>query len=123
MELLQYLHVHTGLIIEAFHVTPGHDFHQVGVALVVLGQQHQMIIAVVAAGGLLVEPGVGSYVDLAAQDGLDPLRPGRPIEVDDAEHGSVVGNSCGSHAQLLHLGHVFFYFIGAVQKAVFCMGV
>ena len=82
-----------------------------------------MVIAVVAAGGLLVETGVGGHIDLAAENRLDALRPGRPVEIDDAKHGSVVCDGRRSHAQLLYPGHIFFYLIGPIQKAVFCMGV
>ena len=123
MKLLQNLHIHTGLVVKAFHIAAGHDFHQIGVALVVLRQQHQVIIPVVPSGGLLVETGIGSHVNFTAQDGLDALRPGRPVEINDAEHGPMIRNGRRRHAQLLHLGHIFFYLIGPVQKAVFCMGV
>ena len=80
-----------------------------------------MVIAVLPARHLLVKAGIGGHIDLAAQDGLDALRPGLLIEIYHAEHGAVVRNGRRRHAQLLHPGHVLLNLVGAVQKAVFRM--
>ena len=73
-----------------------------------------MIVTVLAAGKLFVETGVGGYIDLAAQYGLDAFRTGGPIKVDDAEHGAVIGDGGGFHAKLFDAGGVFFDFVGTV---------
>ena len=63
---LQQFIVHPGFVVETVHKSLGHDLHQVLVALVVLGQQHQVVVAVLAVYILPVETGAGGHIHLAA---------------------------------------------------------
>ena len=61
----QYLQIHPGLVVEALHESFGHDFHQIGIPLIIFRQQHQMIVPVIGSPfpRLSVKPGAGSYID------------------------------------------------------------
>ena len=118
MVLPQQLQIHSGFIVKSLHKTPGDDLHEVGIALVVLRQKHQVIIAVVIPACLPVKPGAGGYIDLAAQNGIDPRLPGRFIKINAAIHHPVIRNGRTVHPQFLYPGDVFFYLIGAVQQTV-----
>ena len=118
----QHLQIHPGLVVKALHISLGDDLHQVGVAGVVFGQQNQMIVPVISASALPVEAGARGHIHLTAQHRPDPGRIARTVKFDHAVHGAVVGDRRAVHAQLLHPGHIFFDFVGPIQKAVFRMG-
>jgi hypothetical protein len=60
-------------VVEAFGVPDGHQLHEVVVAGLVGGQQGQVVVGLGDPGGVLVEAAADGDVDLAADDGLDPL--------------------------------------------------
>ena len=60
------IQVYPGFIIKAFFEAFGYDFHKVLVALVVLCQEYQMVVAVIATADLTVKAGTRGYVYLAA---------------------------------------------------------
>ena len=121
MVFLQCLPVHPGLVVITVHKTDGDDFHQILIALVVLRQQHQMIVPVIPVTGFPVKPGAGGHIDLASQNRIDPLLFCLLVKVDDAVHHAVIRDGCRSHAQFLYPGDILFDFIGTVQKTVFRM--
>ena len=62
----QHLPVYPGPVIIPFRKATGHNFHQIGISLVIFRQQNQMEIAVLPFHLLPVKPGTGSHIDLAA---------------------------------------------------------
>ena len=80
-----------------------------------------MIIAILPASKLLVKPGIRRHINLASKDRLDPLGLTFLIKIDHAIHHSMVCNGRAVHSQLLDPLYIFFYFVGAVQKTVFCV--
>jgi hypothetical protein len=82
-----------------------------------------MVIAVLTAGKFLIKAGVGRHINLASQDGFDAGILGSPIKINGTVHNAMVSNGSTVHAQLFHTGHIFFYFVGTVQKGVFCVDV
>ena len=119
MIFIQHLHVHPGPVIIPFRKAPADDFHQVGISGIILRQQHQMVISVLPSGGLLIKPGVGRHINLAADYGFDPLRLRSPIEINHTIHHAVIRNGGTVHAQFFHPGNIFFYFVGTIQKRIF----
>ena len=118
--LPQQIQIDTGLDIKALGKGAGHHVGQVPIALLVAAQQHQM-------PGLrvelmhLVKAGAGGHVDLAADDGLDPLFPAGPVEVDGAEHHAVVGDGHSGLSQLPDPLRQLIDAAGSVQQGVFRM--
>ena len=121
--LLEDLHVHTGLIIEAIHIPLGDDFGQIGVSKIILCQKHQMIVTFFSFDRLPVKAGSGSNIHFTSQDGFDPGLFGCLIKIDTAEHHAMVRDGGAVHPEFFDPGDVFFDFIGSVQKTVFCMDV
>ena len=121
MIFTQQLLVHTGPVIIPVHKSPGHDLRQIGIAFIVLGQKHEMIVPVFPACHLTVKPGVRGHIDLTAQDRIDALPPCLSVKIDHAVHDAVIRDRRAVHSQLFHPGHIFFYFIGPVQQTVLCM--
>ena len=124
--LPEELLVHSGLVVEPLGEARGDQLGQVGEALRVLRQEHQVVAGVPVPGGvqavlhplgvgrrvvqLAVEPGAGGHVDLAAQDGLDG--PGAVLvlgllagveELHHPEHVPVVSHGHRGHARGLAL--------------------
>ena len=66
MVFAEKFQVYPGFIIKAFFEAFGYDFHKVLVALVVLCQEYQMVVTVIATADLTVKTGTGGYVYLAA---------------------------------------------------------
>jgi hypothetical protein len=62
-------------------------------------------------------------IDLAADDWPYASLPGGHIEIDDAVHGTVVGNSQAVHAQFPGSGDELRYATHTVEQAVFGMDV
>ncbi len=118
----QQLQVNPGLDIKALGPGQGNHVREVPVALLVLAEEHQM-----AALGVELMDLVGQAaalcrdVDLAADDGLNPLRLAGPVEIHRAVHDPVVRDGTGG------LPHFFYDFrqvpdaARAVQKAVLRM--
>ena len=75
---------------EAFQVGEGDELHEVPVALVVAGQQDQVVwTAFICAS---VEAAFVGHVGLAAYDGLDASVLALRVEIDGAVEGAVVGD-------------------------------
>ena len=100
MVRLQHFIINTGFIIKSIDEALRHDLHQVLITLVVLGQQHQMIVAVLPVRGFSVKSGTGRHIYLASDDGFDSHLSGRPVEIDHAVHDAMVRDSHAVHAQL-----------------------
>ena len=122
--LPQQLHIDTGLDVEPLHEAHADHVAEVPVPLLVPAQQDQ----VAALGVQLVDP-VGafsilwSHVDLAADDGLDPLGLTGPVEVDGSVHNAVVRDRHGGLAQGLDPFCQTVDLAESVQEAVLRMDV
>ncbi len=103
----QDLFIHPGAVVKAFRKPDGDDLHQILVSLIVLCQQNQMIITVLASSGLLVEPGLRSYIHLAPKDRPDPLGFGFFIKIDHSVHDPMVRDGSAVHPKLLYPRHIF----------------
>ena len=88
------------LIVEALEISRGDKAAEVPVSGLVLDEQDQVEMVVVAVAGLFLEAGAGGDIDLAAQDGLDALGLGLLEELDRAENVAVVGQGHGRHVEL-----------------------
>ena len=113
--LPQQLLVDAGLDVKALGEAAGDHVAQVAVALLIPAEQDE-----VAGGGvelvLLLEPGPGRHIDLAADDGLDSLGLAGLVEVHRPVHDAVVGDGHGVLPQLLHPLHQPRDAAAAVQK-------
>ncbi len=109
--LPQRFHIHSRFIIVAVDKAFGYNFDQVGVALIVFGEEHQMVIAVFAVRGFPVKAGIGGDIDFAAYYRSDPCGLGGFIKVDHAVHYAMIGNSRSVHAQFLYSGNIFVNFV------------
>ena len=83
---------------EAFQVGLGDELHEVPVALVVAGQQDQVVGT--AFLWAPVEAALVGHVGLAADDGFDAPLLALGVKVHHAVEGAVVGDRQGVHAQL-----------------------
>ena len=120
-ELFQQPLVDAGAIVKAVNVGLGNQLHQVAVAGVVAGQQHQVVGA--ALRRVLVQPALVGDVDLAADDGLDARVAAGRVEVDHPVEGAVIGDRQGVHAQLPGPRHQVGDTADAVEHTVFGMNV
>ena len=91
---LEQLPVDARLVVVALEVAERGELDQVRVALVRLGEDGQVGVA------LLLPVAVVGDVDLAAHDRLDPLLPGLALELDRARERAVVGERDGRHSEL-----------------------
>ena len=91
---LEQLPVDARLVVVALEVAERGELDQVRVALVRLGEEREVRLAL-----LLRVPVVGD-VDLAADERLDALVSGRLVEVDRAGERAVVGEPDGRHLEL-----------------------
>ena len=114
--------VYARLVVKALQLASGGDLHQVLVANVVLGQQHQVMGFAIQLG-VTVGHAAGSNVHLQANDGLDARSLTGAEELDDTVHHAVVGERHrrlaqfgGPRGQLVHADH-------AVQQRILAMHV
>ena len=82
---------------EALQVGQRDELHEVPVALVVAGQQDQVVWAAFRCAP--VDAALVGHVGLAADDGLDAPVLALGVEIDGAIEGAVVGDRQGVHAQ------------------------
>ena len=82
-----------------------------------------MVIAVLSAHLLTVKSGIWRDIDLTAEDWIDPRRVCRLVKIDHAVHDTVIRDCRRCHAKFFDPRNIFLYFIGTVQKTVFCMDV
>jgi hypothetical protein len=111
--------VDPGVVVEALEVPHRVQVRQVLVADLVLGQEHQVVVAAV---GAVAQVG-GGDVGLAAEDHLDVVLLGLGVEVDRAEHVAVVGHRDGVHAARLQGREQVLHPDRAVQQAVLSVDV
>ena len=121
MVLPKQLFVHTRPVVKALYKTKRNDLHQIGVALIVFRQQNQMVIPILITSDLPVKAGIGCYIDLAAEDRIDPGRFCLPVKIDHTIHDAMIGDRRTVHTELLDPGHILFNFIRTVQQTVLCM--
>ena len=114
--LTQKFHVDARAIVIALEEGVTHDLREILISLVVLREENEVIIAVVACGCLTVKTRSRRDVDLAAEHGLYPLGKAFLVEIDDAVHDAVIRDRGRRHSELFHPLYVFFYFIGAVEQ-------
>ena len=109
------LHVHPGLVVEAFKMGEGAEAGKVVIALHIGGQQQQ----VVHGGGLArLVVTVGTGVDLAADNGIDVFGAAGVEKIDGAVHDPVIGEPQGRHPQLRGLFHGLFDLNRGVKQRV-----
>ena len=114
---VEQLPVDLGLHVVALEVGAARELDQVAVADVGLGQRGEVVVRLapaldVAAGVVLAAPASGSLravlvglVELGADDRLEAVVLGRPVEVEDAVHVAVVGDPDRRLAVGGRLGH------------------
>ena len=120
VELAQELLVDPRLVVESLGEAVRDQLAEVAVALVVHGQQDQVVVVfpVAAVDPLALVAAARSHVDLAAEDRLDPGRHRLPVELHRAEHVAVVGHGDGRLPQALGPLDQRGDLVGAVQQAV-----
>ena len=118
--LAQKLLIHSGLVVKALGKGERDHFHQVPIARHVLAKQDQMVGVSVGAYAL-VKSGVGSHVDLASDDGLDPLFFAGFPKGDHTVHHAVIGNGNAILSALLDPCGDVRDTAGAVQETVFAV--
>ena len=96
--LRQQVLVDAGAVVEPFGVAGRHQLDQVLVALVGLGEQHQVVRLGLRTA--LLEPAALGHVDFAAQDRLQPALPRVIVEDHRREHVAVLGHGERRHLQL-----------------------
>ncbi len=106
--LLQQFPIDPRFAVKPFKKALANHIDQVLIALHILAKQHQVIGFAVQFAGF-IKAGAGRHIDLAADNGLDPLLFAGFIKIDAAVHGPVVGNRQRLLAQFLgplrQLGH------------------
>ena len=117
--LLEQFPVHSGLVVVALHEREARQLDQVLVAGLVLGQQREVVVELLAALGVAARvvdastprgalgAAVVGHVRLGADDRLDPLLVALLVEVQRAVHVAVIGHPDRRHAVLHRLGHQF----------------
>ena len=92
------------LVVVALKLRGGGQADEVLVAGLVPGQEHEMVVRLLAAGaGLFLVPAAGRDVHLAADDRLDVPGAGCAVKIDRAEHRPVVGDRERTEAQVARL--------------------
>ena len=107
----QDLLVDSRLVVIPVYESDGDYLHKVLIAGIVLRQQYQMEIPVVAVRGLLVEARARSHIDLASDHRLYPGGDAFLVEIDRTIHNAVIRDRSGIHSQLLNPGDIFLYLI------------
>ncbi|MBA7675796.1 hypothetical protein ES703_84034 [subsurface metagenome] len=119
MIALQKLLIHAGTVIKTLQVRLGGELDEVAVTGLVLGQQNEVVVALVA--GAAAEAAVRRQIDLAANNGLYARFPGGEVELDGAVHNPVVGYGQAFHAHFLGSLHELGDATHAVEQAVLGM--
>jgi hypothetical protein len=113
------LQVRPRLVIEPLQVGVAHELQEVLVAGDVARQEAQVEDApALVASALFFEAGALREVELAADQGLDPLALGDRIELYGAKQVAVIGEGQGRHPELPRPVHQPVDPAAAVQKAV-----
>ena len=123
MILLQHFHVHARPVVISLGKALADDLHQIGIAGVVLRQQHEMMIPLLPAANLLVKARARCDIDLAAEDRLDAVCLCLLIEIDHAVHDAVIRDRRTIHAKLPDTLDILLDLVGAVEQTVLRMHV
>jgi hypothetical protein len=113
--LAEQLAVDARLVIEAFEVGERRELHQVAIALIARGQEHQVVRLLLAAA---IVAAAARDVRLHPQDGVHAFLLAGFVELDGAEEAAVVGDGERRHAELGRAGHHGVDARGAVEQAV-----
>ena len=113
--------VHARPVIIAVHISGRDDLYKIGIPCIVLCQQDQMVVTILAGRIFPVKAGARRHVHLTADHRADPLAHAFLIEINDTKHNAVICDRGAVHSQLLHPADIVPDLVGAVQKAVFCM--
>ncbi len=116
----QQIVVDSGLIVKPFGVGRRHDLDEILVAFPVLDEQHQVSLILVVSG-FFIEARPRRRVDFAADDGFNAGFLRFLVEVDDAEHHTVIRDRQRLHPQLFCLFDDPVDPGGAVKQTVFGM--
>ena len=100
--LCQQLLVDARLVVEALGVTRRDELDEVLEALLVLGEQHEVVRGL-AGRAALVAAIARCDVDLAAENRIDAALPRRIVKHDGREHVAVLGDGQRRHLELLRL--------------------
>ena len=120
---LQHLVAHARLVVHALDVPRGDDLHQVLVALVILGQEDEVVVFLVVVVLEVVVVVLGD-VDLAAVDGLDRRVFGRHVaEILHAVQVAVVGDGEARHAELFRAAEELLDVAHPVEDGILGMDV
>ena len=120
--LLQGLEIHPGLPVKALCKAGGHNFHQVPVAGIVLGQENQVVVSLVV-DPLPIEAAARGDINLAADDRVDALFLRFLIEFDAAVHDPVVRDSGRILPVGYDLGDIVFDAVRPVEQGIGRVGV
>ncbi len=118
--LLKKFFIKTGVIIKPFELCRAGQLEQVLIAGVVLGQQQQVVGALVELGILVPHPARGK-ITFQTNDGFYAGFFGCVIKFDHAKHGAVIGDGHRRHAQFLGARHQLFDITETVKQRI--MGV
>ena len=119
--LPQHLHIHARSVVIPLGKALADDLHQIGIARIVLRQQHEVVIPLIPAADLLVKARVRRDIDLAAEDRLDAVRLCLLIEINHAVHDAVVRDRRAVHAKLLDALDILPDLVGAVEQTILRM--
>ncbi|CDF04509.1 uncharacterized protein BN715_00858 [Megasphaera elsdenii CAG:570] len=109
MILFEQIIVDTWLVIIIFPIDEalGHDFDEIMIALIVLGQQNQMAEPFLS---LLFKTAAPGHIHFTPQNRLDALGYGFFIQINDTVHIAMIRNRHSRHVQLLsplhHVGNL-----------------
>src|SRR5712691_9854141 len=90
----EQLPVDARLVVVALEVAGRGELDQIGVAGVVLGKQREVRVPLRLGAAVVAD------VDLAAENRLDAVLPGLPVELDGPGQRAVVGEPDGGHLEL-----------------------
>ena len=96
--LREQLLVDARLVVEPLGIAGRHELDEVVVALVGLGQQHEMVRRLPYSAALR-QPAAGRDIDLAAENRLHPTLLGVVVEDHRREHVAVLGDGQRRHLQ------------------------
>ena len=116
--LRQQIFIDARLVIKTFEETGGDQPQQVAITLLVLAEQHQVVIAVrIAARGVPLL----RDVDFASDHRMHALFLGLVVELDGAKKIAVVGHGHGGHFLMDHQVHQLSNFTGSIQQRIIGM--
>ena len=95
--------INARFIVDTFKVSDGTELHQVLIALVVHGQQRQVIARLILSWVAVVTT-PRRHVGFDADDWLNTSTLGCFITLNDARHRAMVSDSTSFHAELLYSG-------------------